>query len=320
LASPLVARQTMLRWRSLWLGPPDGGVSEEAPGTLCRLACQAKDQRDRGAGILVPGQGCVEIIREVQHEGHDLVVVGTHTRAGSNVSCSAVRRAPCFTNARVRWVSKPGPEIIPQNILVATDLSPLRTRLSASDLPSGTAAAHTHVLDVIEYPLDRLWSPVVGDQRFPEVPLRVRGEPNKRCSRKSSTAKALSQKPGYHHGPRRRHTRHAIVKFINDHRLSTCSSWEPSPGMASLGFVPAYRGKAASGGSLRRLAIKRQIRQEVKRRPKRRPKPTATSVDPLLETHHAAIPSAPDLLNNSKTARAQRHAASPVGPLQLRPV
>jgi universal stress protein E len=138
------------------------------------LVLQARQRGVEAQGRLVPGDGWLEIIRQVLRGKHDLVVVGkrdvTELRRMlfGNTSMKLLRRCPCpvlvtkpptfasgVLGANVR--RGPAPDVSPLNILVATDLKP--TSLDALRLGIGLARqmnARLHVLHVVEYQLDEV--------------------------------------------------------------------------------------------------------------------------------------------------------------------
>jgi universal stress protein E len=203
---------------------PDGNAPEEAARyALSGLVGQATDQGIEARGILVPGQGWFEIVRQVQHDGHDLVVVGTHDPRGlkrlllGSTARKLLHDCPCPV-----WVCKPGHEIPPRNILVATDLSPLSDEVVRVGLGIGRlAGAQTHVLDVIEFPLDRLWSPTSGDSVTRKYHVRVRGEAEVALHAQIERSEGNQPKATVtiHVADGDGIPDHAIVKFIDDHAI-----------------------------------------------------------------------------------------------------
>jgi universal stress protein E len=201
----------------------EGSAQEEAARVaVADLVGGARDQGIDARAILVPGDGAFEIIRQVQREGHDLVVVGTHDTRGlqrlllGGTARTEVHECPCPV-----WVSKSAAKITPRNILVASDLSPLSDEVVRIGLDlGGLADAHTHVLDVIEFPLDRFRSPP-GDSLTRQYHTRVRDE--------AEHALHAQTKRSEGHEPRATVTihvadgdgipDHAIVKFIDDHDI-----------------------------------------------------------------------------------------------------
>jgi universal stress protein E len=199
---------------------PEGSAQEEAARVaVADLVGRARDQGIDARAILVPGHGAFEIIRQVQHEGHDLVVVGTHDTQGlqrlllGGTARTQVHDCPCPV-----WVSKPAAKITPRNILVASDLSPLSDEVVRIGLDlGGLAQAHTHVLDVIEFPLDRFRSPP-GDSLTRQYHTRVRDEAEHALhaqTKRSEGHEAVTIHVADGDGI----PDHAIVKFIDDHDI-----------------------------------------------------------------------------------------------------
>lgn len=205
-----------------WRGNGDA-LDEAAWLALASLARQASDEGVDARAILVHGHGWFEIIRQVQQHRHDLVVVGTHDPRGlkrlllGSTARAVLRKCPCPV-----WVSKPGSESFPRQVLIASDLSPLSDEVVRVGLGLGhLAGAQTHVLDVIEFPLDRLWSPISGDSVTRKYHARVRAE--------AETALHAQVERGLGAEPEPTITIHvvdgdgvadyAIVKFIDDHHI-----------------------------------------------------------------------------------------------------
>jgi universal stress protein E len=207
---------------SAWL--PNGSVLEDAARhALAGLVHQASDQGIEAQAILVPGRGGVEIIRQVQHGGHDLVVVGTHDTHGlkhlllGGTARTLLHDCPCPV-----WVSKPGPKIEPRNILVASDLSPLSDEVVHIGLGLGRlAGAQTHVLDVIEYPVDRLLSPMSDDSLSRKYHVRVRGEAEQALHAQIERSEGNEPQATItiHVADGDGIADHAIVKFIHEHDI-----------------------------------------------------------------------------------------------------
>ena len=111
-------------------------------------------------GKLVSGEGWIEIIREVERGGHDVVIVGTRNVGAvqrflfGSTAMRLLHNCPCPV-----WVTRPEPRPVPHNILVTSDFTPvsdiaLRLALAVGQL----SGAKVHLLNSVDYVLDRLWS------------------------------------------------------------------------------------------------------------------------------------------------------------------
>ena len=122
-------------------------------------------QQARASGIeaeskLALGRSWQEIIRQVLRGKHDLLLVGTRDRTGlgrmifGSTAVKLVRRCPCPV-----WVAKPEPEPVRWNILVASDLTPVSEKgLVLAVRLSLITSATIHLLHVVDFPLDQVWS------------------------------------------------------------------------------------------------------------------------------------------------------------------
>ncbi len=142
-------------------------VEEAASALLLQLA-----ERERQAGVdahvlLAPGKGWVELTSQVVRGGHDLVLIGSRQDTGlrralfGSTGLRLLRNCPCPV-----WIVRPGPAEGPRRILVPTDLQPtsgvaLELAMALTHLTKG---GHLHVLHVLDYPLDHLWSNTFSDE------------------------------------------------------------------------------------------------------------------------------------------------------------
>lgn len=169
-----------------------GNVLQGGNRILGQLVQQAQKERIEAESKLVPGEGWLEIIRQVLRGKHDLVVVGTRdlTKLGhklfGNTSIKLLRRCPCpvlvtkpltfasgFLGADVR--SGVGNGASPLNILVATNLRPPSDQV----LKLGVALAkqmnaHLHILHVVEYELHEVCNIGLPDAKQEEYRRKVR--------------------------------------------------------------------------------------------------------------------------------------------------
>jgi universal stress protein E len=157
-------------------------------------------ERARSQGVeadykLVPGKGWLEIIRQVLHDQHDLVVCGTRDQTGlrrmifGSTTMKLLRRCPCpvlvtkpltyvsgFLNAEMSRPSAAPAEDAPSvNILVATDLQPS----SEGALRLGVTLARQlnariYVLHVVEYQLDEVCNIGLPDAKQDDYRRKVR--------------------------------------------------------------------------------------------------------------------------------------------------
>lgn len=151
-------------------------VMQAGGKVLQNLVEQAHGDGVDARAKIMPGKGWHEIIRQVLHERHDLVIVGTRNVTSirrmlfGNTSMKLFRRCPCPV-----LVTKVGTDARSLNILVATDLKP------ASDdaLRLGIALtrqmnARLHVLHVVEYKLDDICSIGLPSDKQSEYRRRIR--------------------------------------------------------------------------------------------------------------------------------------------------
>jgi universal stress protein E len=81
-----------------------------------------------------------------------------------------MRRCPCPV-----WVTRPGHGARPLRTLVATDLHPASENALVVGLALGAAALEPiHILHVVEYPLDQVWSTGLEDAKSREYHRKVR--------------------------------------------------------------------------------------------------------------------------------------------------
>ena len=109
---------------------------------------------------LVSGNAWIEIIREVEQSGHDVVIVGTRNVRGlrrflfGSTAMRLLHNCPCPV-----WVTRPESKPVPHNILVTSDFSPVSEITLKLGLAIGElSGAKVHVLHAVDYLLDRLWS------------------------------------------------------------------------------------------------------------------------------------------------------------------
>jgi universal stress protein E len=151
-------------------------VEEMANKVLAELVHRAGEEGVAATSRLVLGKGWLEIIRQVQRGGHDLVIIGTRNRTGlrrllfGSTSLKLLRRCPCPV-----LVVKAGHGSRPLKTLIATDLNPVsETAMRLGLALGGLIGGPVHVLHVVEYPLDSLWGSIDADPDTVAYHSRVR--------------------------------------------------------------------------------------------------------------------------------------------------
>jgi universal stress protein E len=113
------------------------------------------------------GGAWLELVRQALRAKHDLVLIGTRDRKGlgrmlfGSTAVKVVRRSPCLA-----WVAKPDTEPTHLNILVASDFSPVADECLrlAAQLARLTPAT-IHLLHIVDFPLDHIWSTGLPDAK-----------------------------------------------------------------------------------------------------------------------------------------------------------
>jgi universal stress protein E len=143
-------------------------TTEQAAGKILGgLVEQAHGQGIEAVEKLALGGSWLEIIRQVLREQHDLLLIGTRDRKGlgrmlfGSAAIKLVRRCPCPV-----WVAKPDGDPDPLNILVASDLSPVSEKALALAVQlARITPAKVHLLHVVDFPLDHIWSTGLPDAK-----------------------------------------------------------------------------------------------------------------------------------------------------------
>lgn len=137
-----------------------GQIHRSGQRALDHLVERAKERGLSADAKLVLGEGWVEIIHEVQHGGHDLVLVGTRNVGAiqrflfGSTAMRLLHNCPCPV-----WVTRPEPHPMPKNILVASDFSAVTEDALRLAMEIGKlTCARVNLLHAVDYPLDRLWS------------------------------------------------------------------------------------------------------------------------------------------------------------------
>jgi universal stress protein E len=142
-------------------------TEQAAAAVLNDLVRQAEGQGIKAGEKLALGGSWLELIRQTLREKHDLLLVGTRDRKGlgrmlfGSTAIKLVRRCPCPV-----WVAKPEGIPTPLNILVASDLSPVADEgLSLAVNLARVTPTQIHLLHVVDFPLDRIWSTGLPDAK-----------------------------------------------------------------------------------------------------------------------------------------------------------
>jgi universal stress protein E len=141
-------------------------TAEQNAGKILReLVEQARGRGIDAADRLALGRPWLEIVRQVLRDKHDLLLIGTRDRTGlrrmlfGSTAVKLVRRCPCPV-----WVAKPEPEPTHWNLLVTSDLAPVSEKaLTLAVQFSRINPATIHLLHVVDFPLDHLWSTGLPD-------------------------------------------------------------------------------------------------------------------------------------------------------------
>ncbi|HVX15704.1 MAG TPA: universal stress protein [Pirellulales bacterium] len=128
--------------------------------TLDRLVDSARKRGLAADAKLVSGEGWVEIIREVEHGGHDVVIVGTRNVGTvqrllfGSTAMRLLHNCPCPV-----WVTRPEPRPFPHNILITSDFSPVSDITIKLGLAVGElSGSKVHLFHAVDYVVDRLYS------------------------------------------------------------------------------------------------------------------------------------------------------------------
>lgn len=140
-------------------------VERNAGKILRDLVAQARGRGIESAEKLTLGQPWLEIVRQALRDKHDLLLIGTRDRTGlgrmlfGSTAVKLVRRCPCPV-----WVAKPEPEPAHWNILVTSDLAPVSEKALALAVQLSRINPTTiHLLHVVDFPLDHVWSTGLPD-------------------------------------------------------------------------------------------------------------------------------------------------------------
>jgi universal stress protein E len=158
------------------------------------LVQQAKKEGVEARSKLVPGQGWLEIIRQVLRDKHDLVVVGTRNlkdlghKLFGNTCMKLFRRCPCpvlvtkpltfacgFLGADTRSSAVTGSS--PLKILVATNLKPPSEQVLRLGIAlANQMNAHLDILHVVEYDLQEVCNIGLPDAKQQQYRRKVQAK------------------------------------------------------------------------------------------------------------------------------------------------
>lgn len=139
-----------------------GAISLHRSGqqTLDSLVESARQRGLKANAKLVSGEAWIEMIREVEQCGQDVVIVGQrnagtlHRFLFGGTAMRLLHNCPCPV-----WVTRPELRPFPQNILITSDLSPVSDITVKLGLAMGEfSGTKVHLLHAVDYLLDRRYS------------------------------------------------------------------------------------------------------------------------------------------------------------------
>lgn len=145
------------------------------------LGALTRDVRARGISArceVVTGTAWVEIIREVQRHGHDLVIVGTRDSKGLErfLLGSTAKKLLRYCPSSV-WVTRPGCSRQLSQILVASDLSAVSEKaLQAAAALAPLWHARIRLLHGAVNPLERVWFNFADKQQREQYRQRIHAD------------------------------------------------------------------------------------------------------------------------------------------------
>jgi universal stress protein E len=137
--------------------PPDDSVPDNpvATGILNDLLAEAQERGVQATSKIVVGRAWMEIIRQVQDGGHDMVLVGSRNhrareRLMGTTGTKLLRKCPCPV-----WVARPDTSNDVPLVMVADDLTPV----GAHSVQLGVSAAQILearllIVNAVQYPLE----------------------------------------------------------------------------------------------------------------------------------------------------------------------
>jgi len=218
-----VAHASGARLTFISVFPSAEGANEAGREALDRLVGMARDRGIEAHAVPAVGQHWTEIVRTVTENKYHLLVIGTHDPHAlrrlllGSTARKLLHECPCPV-----WVSKVGTPPVPRNILVASDLTPLsdiavRVGVSVGHL----AHAHTHLLDVVKYPVDRLIGPYPADPISRQYHRRIQEQADAELHAQVDRSGAAADDPSItvHVAEGDGIPDHAIVTFIQEHGI-----------------------------------------------------------------------------------------------------
>jgi len=172
-------------------------VEHVAEKILSGLVAQARGRGIEAVEKLALGRPWLEIIRRVLRGKHDLLLVGTRDRKGlgrmifGSTAIRLIRRCPCPV-----WVAKPEDEHSPLKILVASDLTPVSDKgLCLAAQIAQITPAEVHLLHIVDFPLDHIWSTGLPDAKEEAYRQSVRQAAQKALQTQVDAAGACGLSP-----------------------------------------------------------------------------------------------------------------------------
>jgi universal stress protein E len=168
-------------------------LTAAANQVLDELVNRARSSGVNASSSLRFGKGWIELIRQVSAMQHDLLIVGTRDLSEFNrlllgsTAMKLLRKCPCPV-----WVIEPreDSQSVVKNVAVASDFSPTSDRaLEAAIVISRCANAHLHLVNSVDFPLDRLWSTGLADQPSEEYHKKIRAYSDNELRKQVSRAK-----------------------------------------------------------------------------------------------------------------------------------
>ncbi|MBS0205379.1 MAG: universal stress protein [Planctomycetes bacterium] len=142
------------------------------------LVERAKAVSVNARAVVRLGKAAVEIIRQVLDEHHDLVIVGTRDLRTiqrllvGSTAMKLLRKCPSTV-----WVTKPTPASCEalMEIAVASDFSPVADRaLQAALSLAKQTGARIHLINSVDFPLDRTWTTGLPDAVMDQYHQKLR--------------------------------------------------------------------------------------------------------------------------------------------------
>jgi nucleotide-binding universal stress UspA family protein len=172
---------------------------------------------------LVSGEGWIEIIREVERGGHDMVIVGTRNVGTlqrvlfGSTAMQLLHHCPCPV-----WVTRPEPRPVPHNILVSSDFTLVSEVAVKLGLAIGElSGAKVNLLNAVDYVVDRLYSTGLlhsnRDKYHDRVKTEAREQLADQLARVSGGQPSANVELHIVEGESIADT--AIVDFIRDHEI-----------------------------------------------------------------------------------------------------